>query len=88
MFSSCPGGHDAVGLAQERREQVDARQLLVPAVGRQVLCGLDRLAGLDGELLEADGHGLYLLRSGRPGRDVGLNETGVPGSSVSEVAKA
>ncbi len=55
--------HDALGLAEERREQVLGRHLGVVALTRQGLRGLEGLAGLPGELVGVERHGCLSPRS-------------------------
>ena len=46
---------DAVLLVEQRQEQVLRRQFLVPAAPGQLMRGLDRLSGFDGQLVEPHG---------------------------------
>ena len=46
-----------LGVGQQRGQQVQGLQLRMFAIDRQSLSGLDRLLGLDGELVESECHG-------------------------------
>ena len=48
--------HDALGLAEQRREQVLGRHLAVVALPRERLGGLEGLPGLAGELVRVECH--------------------------------
>ena len=70
--------HNALALGQKRLDEVDRGDLGVAPVGREFNGRLDRLLGLDGELVESKRHDVSLLRERWPAERFTRARLGLP----------